>query len=173
MQHRGIASRRCGTVAPFEALVAPPARWRDQVKGFRSFLLRGNVIDLAIAVVIGAAFGAVVTALVKDLITPLIAAIGGKPDFAGLSFTINNSHFLYGDFINAIIAFVIIAAVVYYLIVLPFNKFMERVSPQPKKEVTTHDCPFCLSTIPLAASRCAFCTADLSKSTGGAAAAST
>ncbi len=136
------------------------------MKGFRTFLLRGNVIDLAIAVVIGAAFGAVVTALVKDLITPLIAAIGGKPDFSNLSFTINNSRFLYGDFINAIIAFIIIAAVIYYLIVLPFNKFMERVTPQPKKEVPTRDCPFCLSTIPLAATRCAFCTAELQSAAG-------
>lgn len=132
------------------------------MKGFRSFLMRGNVVDLAIAVVIGAAFGAVVTALVKDLITPLIAAIGGKQDFSQLAFTINHSKFLYGDFINAIITFLIIAAVVYYLIVVPFTKFMERVSPQPKKEVSTRDCPYCLSTIPLQASRCAFCTADLS-----------
>jgi large conductance mechanosensitive channel len=136
------------------------------MKGFRAFLLRGNVVDLAIAVVIGAAFGAVVAALVKDLITPLIAAIGGKPDFSSLSFTINNSRFLYGDFINSIIAFGIIAAVVYYLVVVPFGKFMERVGPQPKKEVVTRDCPYCLSTIPLAATRCAFCTAELDEAAG-------
>jgi len=131
------------------------------VKGFREFLLRGNVIDLAIAVVIGAAFGAVVTALVKDLLTPLIAAIGGKPDFAALTFTINNSNFLYGDFINAVIAFAILAAVIYYLVVLPMNRLMTRVSPQPKQEVATRDCPQCLSTIPRQASRCAFCTAEV------------
>jgi len=136
------------------------------MKGFRAFLLRGNVVDLAIAVVIGAAFGAVVTALVKDLITPLIAAIGGKPDFSSLSFTVHNSHFLYGDFINAIVAFLIIAAVVYYLVVVPFYKFMERVTPQPKQEVTTRECPYCLSTIPLAATRCAFCTAELTGAPG-------
>jgi large conductance mechanosensitive channel len=136
------------------------------MKGFRQFLLRGNVIDLAIAVVIGTAFGALVTALVKDLITPLIAAIGGKPDFSSLSFTINKSRFLYGDFINAIIAFFIIAVVVYYLIVVPFGAFLERVTPQPKKEVSTYDCPFCLSTIPLAATRCAFCTVELEQAAG-------
>src|SRR5438874_95217 len=106
------------------------------MKGFRSFLLRGNVVDLAIAVVIGAAFTAIVTAFVKDLLTPLIAAIGGKPDFSQLTFTIHNSKFFYGDFVNAIISFIIIAAVVYFLVVLPMNQLMERVSPQPKKEVT-------------------------------------
>ncbi len=131
------------------------------MKGFKSFLLRGNVIDLAIAIVIGVAFGAVIAALVKDMITPLIAAIGGKPDFSSLSFTINNSRFLYGDFINAIIAFMIIAAVVYFLVIVPLNRMMERVSPQPKADVKTRECPECLSTVPLAASRCAFCTTQL------------
>jgi large conductance mechanosensitive channel len=131
------------------------------MKGFRDFLLRGNVVDLAIAVVIGAAFGAVVAALVKDMITPLIAAIGGKPDFSSLSFTVNHSKFSYGDFINAIIAFVIIAVVVYFLIVVPYMRLTERVTPQPKKEVTTRDCPYCLSAIPVGATRCAFCTADV------------
>lgn len=131
------------------------------MKGFRAFLLRGNVVDLAIAVVIGAAFGAVVVALVKDLITPLIAAIGGKPDFANLTFTINNSTFRYGDFINAVIAFLIIAAVVYYLVVVPYTAFKDRVSPQPEKQVVTRDCPYCLSSIPRGARRCAFCTAEV------------
>jgi large conductance mechanosensitive channel len=131
------------------------------MKGFRTFILRGNVIDLAVAVVIGAAFGAVVAALVKDLITPLIAAIGGKPDFSQLTFTINKSKFFYGDFINAIIAFIIIAAVVYYLVVLPLNKLLERVTPQPKEPRPTRDCPQCLSTIPRDARRCAFCTTEL------------
>src|SRR4051794_8748356 len=97
-------------------LPAQPGRWKD-MKGFRDFILRGNLVDLAVAVVIGTAFGALVTALVKDLITPLIAAIGGKPDFSNLSFTLNKSHFLYGDFLNAVITFVIIAAVIYFLVV--------------------------------------------------------
>jgi large conductance mechanosensitive channel len=131
------------------------------MKGFRAFLLRGNVIDLAIAVVIGAAFGVVVTALVKDLITPLIAAIGGKPDFANLTFTVNKSIFRYGDFINAVIAFFIIAAVVYYFVVVPYVRFRDRVSPQPKEDVKTRDCPYCLSSIPEAATRCAFCTSEV------------
>jgi large conductance mechanosensitive channel len=131
------------------------------MKGFRAFLFRGNVVDLAIAVVIGAAFGAVVVALVKDLITPLVSAIFGKPDFSNLTFTINNSRFLYGDFINAILAFLIIAAVIYYLVVLPYSVWMARVNP--KQEATTRDCPYCLSTIQLAATRCAFCTAELTR----------
>lgn len=95
------------------------------IKGFRDFLLRGNVVDLAVAVIIGAAFGAVVTALVEDLITPLIAAIGGEPNFGGLAFTINESRFAYGDFINKMLSFVIIAAVIYFLIVVPMNRLME------------------------------------------------
>lgn len=131
------------------------------MKGFKTFLLRGNLVDLAIAVVIGLAFKAIIDALVKDLITPLIAAIGGKPDFSNLFFTVNNSKFLYGDFINAIVSFLIIAAVIYFLIVLPMNKLLERVSPQPKQAVTTRECPYCLSTIPLKATRCAFCTQAL------------
>lgn len=131
------------------------------MKGFKTFLLRGNVLDLAIAVVIGLAFKAIIDALVKDLITPLIAALGGKPDFSNLSFTVNNSKFLYGDFINAIVSFLIIAAVIYFLIVLPTNKMLERVSTQPKHEVTTRECPYCLSTIPLKATYCAFCTQAL------------
>ena len=129
------------------------------MSGFKKFLLRGNLIDLAIAVVIGAAFGAVVTALVKDLITPLIAAIGGKPDFSGLFFTVNGSRFMYGDFINALIAFVIIALVVYYLVFLPVNTLMERLRPEPPAPAPTRKCPECLSDIPQAARRCAFCTA--------------
>src|SRR5581483_7275031 len=101
------------------------------MKEFRRFLLRGNVVDLAVAVVLGAAFGAVITALVKDLLTPLIAAVIGKPDFSALSFTVNNSKFLYGDFINAVIAFVLIAAAVYYFVVVPINAWMDRFHPQP------------------------------------------
>ncbi|HUZ03115.1 MAG TPA: large conductance mechanosensitive channel protein MscL [Thermomicrobiaceae bacterium] len=137
------------------------------VKGFRDFILRGNVVDLAIAVVIGAAFGAVITAFVKDLITPIIAAIGGKPDFASLSFTINNSRFLYGDFINAVIAFLIIAAAIYFVVVVPMNAMAAR-RERGKGPVapTTRQCPECLSDIPIAARRCAFCTAAVAPVAG-------
>src|SRR5436305_9596733 len=100
------------------------------MKGFRDFILRGNVVDLAVAVVIGAAFGAIVTAFVKDLVTPLIAAIGGQPDFSGIYFTINNSKFLIGDFINTIISFLIIAAVIYFFVVTPVNRLMARFKPE-------------------------------------------
>jgi large conductance mechanosensitive channel len=128
------------------------------MRGFRAFLLRGNVVDLAIAVVIGVAFTAVVSAFVKDLVTPLIAAIGGKPDFAGLYFTINSSKFLYGDFINAIVAFLIIAAVVYFLVVIPYGGLVARSRKEPPADPTTKKCPECLSEIPIGARRCAFCT---------------
>ena len=124
--------------------------------------LRGNVVDLAIAVVIGAAFGTVVQALVKDLITPLIGVFGGVPDFAALSFTVNSSKFLIGDFINAVVAFLLIALVVYYFVVLPVNRLMalqKRETPPPAP--ATRECPECLSKIPLAARRCAFCTAEV------------
>jgi large conductance mechanosensitive channel len=129
------------------------------LRGFRAFLLRGNVVDLAVAVVVGAAFTAVVTAFVKDLITPLIAAVFGKPDFGSLYFTVNNSKFLYGDFINAVIAFVIAAAVIYYFVVLPINALIERSHRREKPaDPTTKKCPECLSEIPIEAKRCAFCT---------------
>jgi large conductance mechanosensitive channel len=128
------------------------------MKGFKAFLLRGNVVDLAVAVVIGVAFGAIVTAFVKDLVTPLIAALGGKPDFASLYFTINNSKFLYGDFINALIAFLIIAAVIYFFVVVPVNALVARSRKEPPADPTTKKCTECLSEIPLAAKRCAFCT---------------
>ena len=130
------------------------------MSGFRKFLLRGNLVDLAVAVVIGAAFGALVTGLVKDLITPLIAAIGGKPDFGGLFFTVNGSRFAYGDFLNLLISFLIIAAVVYFLVVLPFSALIERFKPMPSP-APTRDCPHCLSAIPEAATVCAFCTRDV------------
>lgn len=129
--------------------------------GFRKFLLRGNVVDLAIAVVIGAAFGAVVQALVKDLVTPLIGAFGGVPDFSALSFTVNSSRFLIGDFINALLSFLVIAAVVYYFVVLPVGKLMARYMPEPPPPMPTRECPLCLSKIPVRATRCAFCTADV------------
>lgn len=128
------------------------------VRGFKAFLLRGNVVDLAVAVVIGAAFTAVVAAFVKDLVTPLIAALFGKPDFSSLYFTINNSKFLYGDFINALIAFVIVAAVIYYFVVLPINALIERSRRQEKPaDPATKKCPECMSEIPIGAKRCAFC----------------
>jgi large conductance mechanosensitive channel len=127
------------------------------LKDFKTFLLRGNVVDLAVGIVIGAAFGAVVTGLVKDLITPIVAAIIGKPDFSGLSFTINNSKFLYGDFINVLIAFLSIAAAVFFFVVRPINALMERRKTGVEVESVTKPCPECLSEIPLAAGRCAFC----------------
>ena len=129
------------------------------LKGFKQFLLRGNVIDLAVAVVIGAAFGAVVTALVKDLITPLIAAIVGKPDFSAIKFTINGSVFLIGDFINAAVSFFLIAAAIYFFVIVPVNAVMSRMRRgQAPPDPTTKQCPECLSSIPIKARRCAFCT---------------
>lgn len=133
------------------------------LKGFRQFILRGNVLDLAVAVVMGGAFGAVVTALVKDLITPLIAAIVGKPDFSAIAFTVNGSRFLIGDFINAIVSFLLIAAAVYFFVIVPVNALMARMrrgeaAPDP----TTKKCSECLSDVPIAARRCAFCTQPLS-----------
>ena len=115
------------------------------LKDFRTFLLRGNVVDLAIAVVVGAAFGAVVTALVRDLITPIIALIFGKPNFSDLSFTINSSHFLYGDFINYLIAFITIAAAIFFLVVQPVNALMRRHKVEPDVDSETRACTECLS----------------------------
>ena len=127
------------------------------MKGFRAFLLRGNVVELATAVVIGVAFGVVITAFVKDLVTPLIGAIGGQPDFSTLSFTINNSKFLYGDFLNALIAFLLIAAVIYFLVIVPYTALMARTRKEPPPDPTIKKCPECLSEIPIDARRCAFC----------------
>ena len=134
---------------------------KDLMNEFKAFILRGNVIDLAVAVVIGAAFGAIVTALVKDLITPLIAAIGGQQDFSGLYFTVNNSKFLYGDFINSILSFLIIAAVVFFLVIKPINFLMTHRRQQVVADPTTRECPYCISVIPIAATRCAFCTQEV------------
>jgi len=127
------------------------------VRGFKAFLLRGNVVELATAVVIGVAFGVVITAFVKDLVTPLIAAIGGQPDFSSMSFTVNNSKFLYGDFLNALLAFILIAAVIYFLVILPYSALMARSKKEPPADPTTRKCPECLSEIPIDAHRCAFC----------------
>ena len=132
------------------------------LKGFRQFVLRGNVLDLAVAVVIGAAFAAMVTALVKDLLTPLIAALVGKPDFSAITFTVNGSQFLIGDFINALIAFLLMAAAVYFFVVAPVNAIVERRRRgEPPADPTTKKCPECLSEVPIAARRCAFCTSTL------------
>ena len=131
------------------------------LKDFKEFLLRGNVVDLAIAVVIGAAFGAVVAAFVADFVTPLIAAIGGQPDFSALDFRINGSTFRYGHFINAVIAFLIIAAVIFFFVVRPINRLMERRRTGQPVDEPTRECPQCVSEIPLRASRCAFCTAEV------------
>ena len=127
------------------------------MKGFRTFLLRGNVVDLAVGVVIGVAFGSVVTAFVKDLMTPLIAALFGKPDFATLTFTVNSSKFLYGDFINAVISFVIVGAVIYFFVIAPFTALVARFHKEPPADPTTKKCPECMSEIPIEARRCAFC----------------
>lgn len=129
---------------------------------FKEFVMRGNVIDLAIAVVIGAAFGAVVTAMVEDIITPIIAAIGGQPNFSGLTFTINGSVFKYGAFINAVISFLIIAAVIFFVVVKPMNAMLARMSRGDKPaDPTTRLCPQCLSQVPIAAQRCSYCTQPL------------
>jgi large conductance mechanosensitive channel len=133
------------------------------LQGFKQFLLRGNVIDLAVAVVIGAAFGAVVTALVKDLLTPLIAALVQVPDFSGIAFTINGSKFLIGDFINALVSFLLISLAVYLFVIVPVNALVARANrgaapPDP----TIRQCPECLSDVPVAAKRCRFCTSPLS-----------
>jgi large conductance mechanosensitive channel len=132
------------------------------LKGFKEFVLRGNVLDLAIAVVIGAAFTNVITALVKDLITPLIGAIAGKPDFSEWIVTVNGSPFLIGDFINAVIAFVLMAAAVYFFVVVPMNAWIERRRRgEAPADPTTKKCPECISEVPIAARRCAFCTSAL------------
>ncbi len=133
------------------------------LRGFKEFVLRGNVLDLAVAVVVGGAFGAIVNAMVKDLITPLIGAIVGKPDFSALVVTINGSQFLIGDFLNAILSFLLIAAAVYFFIVVPVNALKARAARgEAPADPTTKKCPECLSEVPIGARRCAFCTSALS-----------
>jgi large conductance mechanosensitive channel len=131
------------------------------LKEFRAFILRGNVVDLAVAVVIGAAFTGVVNALVRDIITPMIAAVFGQPDFGDLAFTINGSRFAYGNFLNAVLSFVLIAIAVFFLVVKPVNHLMRRLRTEPDVESPTRGCPECLSQIPVGATRCAFCTTEL------------
>ena len=128
---------------------------------FREFILRGNLVDLAVAVVVGTAFTAVVTSLVEDLITPLIAAAGGETDFSALTFTINGSEFRYGDFVNAVLTFLIVAAVLFFLVIKPVNALLARVRTEPPVDEQTRPCPECLSEIPERARRCAFCTAEV------------
>lgn len=131
----------------------------EVLKGFRDFISRGNVVELAVAVVVGAAFTALVSSLVEDLLTPIIAAIIGEPDFSDLSFTINGSVFTYGNFINAVITFLSVAAAIYFFVVVPLGKLSERRARS--EEESTKKCPECLSEIPVDARRCAFCTAEL------------
>ncbi len=128
------------------------------LKEFKQFLLRGNVVDLAVGVVIGAAFGTVVSALVKDFLTPLIAAIAKAPDFSGLYFTIRGSQFMYGDLINAIISFLLVAAAIFFFVVKPVNMLISRARKEPPADPTTKKCPECQSEIPLDAKRCGHCT---------------
>jgi large conductance mechanosensitive channel len=131
------------------------------LKGFKEFILKGNVVDMAVGIVIGVAFGGVVTALVKDLISPLIAVIGGTPDFSSLYFTINHSKFMVGDFINALLSFLINAAVIYFFVVLPINRLTALSKKEKPADPTTKKCPQCLSVVPIEAKRCAFCTSAL------------
>jgi large conductance mechanosensitive channel len=131
------------------------------MRGFKQFPLRGNVVDLAVGIVIGAAFAGLVSAIVKDLLTPLISAIAKLPDFSALNFTINGSKFLYGDFVNALLAFIIASASVYFLVVLPINKLIASVKKMP--DPTTRKCSECLSEVPLQAVRCKFCTSTLAR----------
>ncbi len=132
------------------------------MKEFQQFLLRGNVVDLAVGVVVGAAFGTVVNAFVKDLLTPLIAAVFRAPDFSGLSFTLNGSTFLYGNFLNAAISFFLVASAVFFLVIKPMNLLIARTRTEPAAEPTTKICPECQSEVPRAARRCAHCTQALS-----------
>ncbi len=127
---------------------------------FKKFILRGNVVDLAVGVVIGGAFGGVVTALVKDIITPIIS-IPGKINFPNLSFKIGGGEIAYGDFLNTVISFLLIAASVFFFIVRPVNWLMDRRKTETPVEPTTRECPFCVSSIPIKATRCAFCTSEV------------
>jgi len=134
---------------------------RGLLTEFKTFVLRGNVVDLAVGIVIGAAFGTVVQALVKDLLTPLIAAIVGQPDFGALTFRVHRSIFRYGDFLNVAIAFATIAAAVFFFVIKPINALTTRFSHSETPEPSTRKCPFCLMDIPIKARRCAFCTTEL------------
>ena len=134
---------------------------KDAVKDFKAFILRGNVIDLAVGVAIGAAFGLVVASFTKNLLTPILAIPGNKASFSALAFSIRNATFRYGAFLDDAITFVITAAALFFLVVRPINTLMARRKTEPDVLSTTRDCPYCLSSIPVAASKCAFCTADV------------
>jgi large conductance mechanosensitive channel len=134
---------------------------RGLLTEFKTFVLRGNVVDLAVGIVIGVAFAAVVQALVRDILTPLVAAIFGRPDFSALSFRIHGSEFRYGDFLNALIAFVTIAVAVFFFVVKPMNLMISHFSHRETPEPTTRRCPWCLMDIPLKARRCGYCTTEL------------
>jgi large conductance mechanosensitive channel len=129
------------------------------LKGFRDFIVRGNLVELAVAFVIGLAFAALLKAFISDIITPILAAFGGSPNFGALSFTINSSHFYYGDFIDALLTFLLTAAVIYYFVVLPYTTYKER--GKPPAAIETRPCPYCYSDVPEAATRCPFCTSEL------------
>jgi len=133
------------------------------LKGFKEFILKGNVVDMAVGVVIGVAFGNVVTAMVKDLVTPLIGVFGGTPDFSQFSFTINNSQFMIGDFINSLISFLSVAGVIYFAVVVPMNKIMKKMNSGKTEDPTERACPQCLSLIPIAAKKCKFCASVVGK----------
>lgn len=133
------------------------------LKGFKEFILKGNVVDMAVGVVVGVAFGNVITAIVKDFVTPLIGAFGGTPDFSGVSFMINGSKFLVGDLLNALISFLSIVAVIYFAVVLPMNKLMQKLNSGKTDDPTEKPCPECLSLIPIKAKRCKFCTSVVEK----------
>jgi large conductance mechanosensitive channel len=127
------------------------------LKEFKQFLLRGNVVDLAVGVVVGAAFGSVVTALVSDILTPFIAAIAKVPDFGGLVFTINGSQFMYGHFLNAVISFLLVAVAIFFFVIKPINLLVARSHKEPPADPTTKKCKECLSEIPISAKRCSHC----------------
>lgn len=132
---------------------------------FKAFILRGNVVDLAVAVVIGAAFGAVITALVADIIMPILGAFGGKPTFDQYYWVINNSQIKVGSFLTALVAFLILAAVIFFFVIKPVNWLMSRRKTELPVDPATRDCPYCVSSIPVAATRCPFCTSDVSAAT--------
>lgn len=128
------------------------------IDGFKNFIIRGNAVDLAVGVVIGASFGTVVSTLVRGLLTPFIGAVAKVPDFSGLTFTINGSKFMYGEFINALISFLLVATAIYFFVVLPINAIVAKMKRKEAANPTTKKCPECLSEIPLEAKRCAHCT---------------
>lgn len=129
----------------------------NMLEGFKKFILRGNVVDMAVGVVMGAAFGGVVTALTKDLLTPLIAAVVGKPDFSAIHFNMGSTSFPIGDFINSVVSFLLIAVAIYFFVVTPVNALLARMKKEPPADPTTKKCPECLSEIPIDAKRCAHC----------------